>query len=59
MNPNENNAEYLDKKYRDAKVEDKTMPNTLLEMQEISNAPWDPANNSGMTREEYIAFVKG
>ena len=60
MNPKEDNRQYLDKKYQDAKVEDKLAPNTLLEMQEIPNAPWD-ANGSGekgMTRDDYIAFVK-
>ena len=41
MNPKEDNRPFLDKKYQDAKIEDKQAPNTLLEMQEIANAPWD------------------
>ena len=41
MNPKEDNRKYLDKKYKDARVEDKEAPNTLLEMQEIASAPWD------------------
>lgn len=32
MNPKEDNKEYLDRKYIDAKDEEKTQPNTLLEM---------------------------
>ena len=35
------------------------MPNTLLEMQEISNAPWQAqGDDPGMTRDQYINFVK-
>ena len=41
MNPKEDNSPFLDKKYKEAKVEDKLAPNTLLEMQEIANAPWN------------------
>ena len=51
----------MDKKYQDAKTEDKLAPNTLLEMQEIPNAPWDvegSGDKGGMTRDDYIAFVK-
>lgn len=52
----------MDKKYkgyRDAKVEDKQAPNTLLEMQEMPNAPWDTTGNGeGITRDDYITFVK-
>ena len=63
MNPKEDNRQYLDKKYQDAKIEDKLAPNTLLEMQEIPNAPWNDNDDGsgekgGMTREDYIAFVK-
>ena len=59
MNPKEDNRPFLDKKYQDAKIEDKQAPNTLLEMQEIANAPWDTqGNGEGMTRDEYITFVK-
>ena len=65
MNPKEDNRQYLDRKYQDAGVEDKIRPNTLLEMQELPNAPWntggdagDGSSAPGMTREEYIAFVK-
>lgn len=59
MNPKEDNRQYLDRKYQDAGVEDKPAPNTLLEMQEIANAPWDTAGaGEGMTREDYISFVK-
>jgi len=60
MNPKEDNRQYLDKKYQDAKVEDLPAPNTLLTMQEIASAPWDQTGNGevGMTREDYIAFVK-
>ena len=32
LNPKENNQRYLDKKYQDAKREERTMPNTLMEM---------------------------
>ena len=55
INLKENNQQYLDKKYQDAKNEEKTLPNTLMEMQEIANAPWE---NGGISREEYIKFVK-
>ena len=55
MSPKENNQQYLDKKYKDAKREEKTMPNTLMEMQDITNAPWQ---NGGMTRDDYVNFVK-
>ena len=54
----------MDRKYQDAGVEDKIQSNTLLEMQELPNAPWntgeagDGSAAPGMTREEYIAFVK-
>lgn len=41
MNPKEDNRKYLDRKYQDAGVEDKIQPNTLLEMQELPNAPWN------------------
>ena len=41
MNPKEDNRQYLDRKYQDAGVEDKIQPNTLLEMQELPNAPWN------------------
>ena len=62
MNPKEDNRQYLDRKYQDAGVEDKIQPNTLLEMQELPNAPWNEEGGDGsapgMTREEYIAFVK-
>jgi len=67
MNPKEDNSPFLDKKYKDAKVEDKLAPNTLLEMQEIANAPWDDGKGQEgaeegsfpiMTREQYIAFIK-
>ena len=67
MNPKEDNRQYLDRKYQDAGVEDKIQPNTLLEMQELPNAPWNTGGdgtgggdggNPGMTREEYIALVK-
>lgn len=66
MNPKEDNRQYLDRKYQDAGVEDKIQPNTLLEMQELPNAPWNTGGGDeagdgsapGMTREEYIAFVK-
>ena len=60
MNPKEDNRQYLDKKYQDAKIEDKIQPNTLLEMQEIPNAPWDDNEDGekGMTRDDYINFVK-
>lgn len=27
-------------------------------MQDISNAPWDGAANSGMNRDQYIEFLK-
>jgi len=59
MNPKEDNRQYLDRKFQDAGVEDKIAPNTLLEMQEIANAPWDTTGQGeGMTREDYINFVK-
>lgn len=63
MNPKEDNSPFLDKKYKEAKVEDKLAPNTLLEMQEIANAPWNDVggndnNNETMTREQYISFIK-
>lgn len=59
MNPKEDNAEFLDRKYQDAKTEDKIAPNTLLEMQEIANAPWDNSGEGdGMTRDDYITFIK-
>ena len=59
MNPKEDNRQYLDKKYQDAKTEDKIAPNTLLEMQEIANAPWDTAGNGeGPSRDDYINFIK-
>ena len=65
MNPKEDNRQYLDRKYQDAGVEDKIEPNTLLEMQELPNAPWNEGGDQAaaggapqMTREEYIAFVK-
>ena len=45
----------MDRKYQDAKKEEKTLPNTLLEMQDISNSPWD---NGGITRDDYINMVK-
>ena len=32
MNPREDNREYIDKRFQDAKTEDKPAPNTLLEM---------------------------
>ena len=41
MNPKEDNRQYIDKKFQDAGVEDKIQPNTLLEMQELPNAPWN------------------
>ena len=56
MNPKEDNRQYLDKKFQDAGVEDKIAPNTLLEMQDIANAPWEA--EGAMTRDDYIAFVK-
>lgn len=56
MNPTEDNRQYLDKKFQDAGVEDKIAPNTLLEMQDIANAPWEA--DGGMTRDDYVAFVK-
>ena len=55
MNMKENNAQYLDKKYQDAKREEKTLPNTLMEMQDISNSPWE---NGGISRDDYINMVK-
>lgn len=59
MNPKEDNRPYIDKKFQDAGIEDKIAPNTLLQMQEIANAPWDVAGSGeGMTREDYIAFIK-
>ena len=67
MNPKEDNRQYLDRKYQDAGIEDKIQPNTLLEMQELPNAPWNTGGDGtgggadgaqGMTREEYIALVK-
>ena len=59
MNPKEDNSPFIHKKFQDAITEDKLAPNTLLEMQEIANAPWDAnGTGEGMTREEYIALVK-
>ena len=58
MNPKEDNRKYL-KKYQDANLEDTQQPNTLLQMQEIANAPWDTTGQgNGMTREDYISFIK-
>ena len=58
MNPKEDNRKYL-KKYQDANLEDTQQPNTLLQMQEIANAPWDQTGEgNGMTREDYISFIK-
>ena len=31
------------------------MPNTLMEMQDIANSPWD---NGGISRDDYINLVK-
>ena len=44
---------------KENKQEDKQAPNVLLNMQEIANAPWqDQGGNPGMTRDQYIDFVK-
>lgn len=56
MNPDENNAEYIDKKYQDARTEDKFLPNTLLQMQELAHAPWLAGGENA--RNEYIEMVK-
>lgn len=59
MNPEEDNEKYMNEKFQDAIVEDVIAPNTLLEMQEIANAPWDiTGEDGGLTRDDYIAFVK-
>ena len=59
MNPKENNEQYLKKVLKEPKGEDKVEPNTLLEMQDIANAPWQGGDgNPGMTRDEYVDFVK-
>ena len=60
MNPKENNDQYIKKVLKEPKREDQAQPNTLLEMQDIANAPWqaDAEGNQGMTRDEYIDFVK-
>ena len=60
MNPTENNQQFLNQQYQEAKFEDKFQPNTLLQMQEISNAPWlmGAENAPQITRDEYIDMIK-
>lgn len=57
LTKDEDNAPYIDKKFKDAKIEERTLQNSLLDMQEISNAPWKPPN-TGLTRADYVNALK-
>lgn len=49
----EDNQKFLDKKYKDAKKEDPTMPSKLDQLKDFANAPYSNEN-----RNEYVKALR-
>ena len=56
MNPEEDQREYLQKELKKNQIEEKAMPNTLLQLQEAKNVPF--GKGTDMTRSMYVKKVK-
>lgn len=55
-NPEEDQTPFLRKELKANQVEEKTLPNTLLEAKEAANAPY--GGNTGVTRDMFVKNVK-
>lgn len=56
LKPTDDHSPYIDKELKKNQVEEKTQPNTLLQMQEAVTSPF--GRNTGVTKEMFVSQVK-